>query len=637
MSGICGVISLDGQPVPVTVVEAMAAAAPHRGRAVLQVSDDRSGVLIKQARVIGATPGETSRSPDRALVVADARIDNAPELRTTLLRYGYLREGAGDPEALIAAAYEAWGEHCADRMVGDFAFVIWDPQRRRVLAARDPLAMRSLFFRVEPSRRLLFATEAKQLLAAPGVPVRIFEPAVAADLLASFGRPEWSFYDGLEQLAPGHTLIVGPDGRRVRRFWAVDPESRVDCRGVGECAEELRRVFTDAVADRLDHESRTGVMLSGGVDSGSVASVAGWLVERGAVRTPGLHAFSWAFDELDQCDERHISRHIVDRYGFVSTDVPADDAGPLACFPEHLPDQDDPFLGGFQPLIEHTLAAARAEGVGVMLGGDRGDLVIGDSGVSYLRLLQARQARALKEEMSEHRRAVGDPWPLIFRRHLLEAVAGRLRRRTPREWFSWTSQKARRTGSTGPLEPQHPEWLRPSFLEQSASQVVHDDGHEVHDRLGFARRRRHDMIFTPLHLRGVAWSERTYARYGVSFADPFSDRRVVELALALPQSVINRPGDQSKPLMRAAMAGVMPERARADADKILPLPLYERGLRRQAALVRELLAHPQVEARGWVDGPVLREHYERWLQGGALRPEFWWTLQVEIWLRTHWQ
>jgi asparagine synthase (glutamine-hydrolysing) len=146
------------------------------------------------------------------------------------------------------------------------------------------------------------------------------------------------------------------------------------------------------------------------------------------------------------------------------------------------------------------------------------------------------------------------------------------------------------------------------------------------------------MIFTQLHIRGMAWSERTYARYGLCFADPFSDRRLVDLALAVPQAVINRPGDQSKPLMRAAMRGTMPEEARRRVDKVVPSPLYDHALRHQASsTVRELLTRPRVAEHGWVDAQAWRDHYESWLAGQTrLQGEWWRTLGIEIWLRQHW-
>lgn len=156
--------------------------------------------------------------------------------------------------------------------------------------------------------------------------------------------------------------------------------------------------------------------------------------------------------------------------------------------------------------------------------------------------------------------------------------------------------------------------------------------------LGHTRALRQNLIFTQLHIRGMAWSERTYSRFGLMFADPFSDRRLVEYAIAMPQTAINRPGDFAKPLMRAAMRGVMPEEARRRVTKVLPTPLYEHSLRHDAQdTVQHLLASPRVASEGWVDATAWKAHYDAWRAGHAqLRAEWWWTLGVEIWLRRHW-
>lgn len=610
------------------------AAAPHRATGATVLWSSTDAVLASSTRRGPAAGVSARHRSDGVVVVADARIDNAAELRAALLRQGHPRERLLDVEELLRAAYAAWDLSCVEKVVGDFAFVVWDPARRLALAARDPMAMRNLYYRRERGGRLLFATELKQLLAVPGVPADIDEAAVAADLIGDFGRPDVSFFTGIDQLAPGDALVWTGDRSSTRRYWDVDPGNRLPTSGPQEAAEQLRRVFTQAVADRLDPDEPTGVLLSGGVDSGSVASVAGWLLEREPERTPALRAVSWAYEDLPQCDERHISRHVVERYALLSTHVPADDAGPLACWPAHGADPDDPFLGAFQPLIEHSLQAARAAGVGTLLGGDRGDLVIGDTGAGYLRMLEARRWQDVVPAVREQRRVLQDPVALIVQRHVVGALAARLRRRSALGWVSWMAEHARRWAASPGEQTaeQLPEWLRPEFLAR-----VDLAGVRANDAapagLDFLRAQRYRYVFTPLHLRGVAWSERTYARHGLAFADPFSDRRLVELVLSLPPSAINRPGDQSKPLMRAAMRGVMPEAARVQAAKIVPTPLYEQSLRRRAGLVRTLLTAPRIEDRGWVDAALLMRHFEQWLAGAPLRAEFWWAVQVEAWLR----
>jgi asparagine synthase (glutamine-hydrolysing) len=605
----------------------MAAAAPHRGSGATAVWVGPEGAVVAQRRS-GAGPRSGRQPAPDVVVVADARLDNAVELRRALVRSGHLPDGpVDDPAVLLAAAYAAWGEGLGSRLLGDFAVVVWDRRRRTVVALRDPMAMRSLFYRHDDGR-LLFGTEVKQVLAGPGVVAEPDEAAVLADLVGDFGRSDRSSYRGVEQLPPGCTLVSGPDGSTVRRFWDVDPHHSLVGVSASECAEELRRMFLEAVEARLDPGAPTGVLLSGGMDSGSVASAAGWLRERDPGLTPELRSYSWAFAEHPECDERAVSDVVVARYGLVPTDVPADGNGALACYPEHAPDLDDPFLGGFQPLIEHALALARDHGVGVLLGGDRGDLLVGDTGLRHLDLLRAGRWAALRTAMAEQHRVLNDPWTRMVAHHLVGGVVSRLRRRSLREWGTWL--QARAGGAT--QDSTVPAWVRAELLDR-----VDIDGAVSADHLppgldaGQASRYRY--VFTPMHLRGVAWSERTYARYGLGFADPFSDRRLVELVVALPQAALNRPGDPSKPLMREAVRGLMPEAARLASAKVDPSPLFESSLARRSELVRALLTAPLVEQRGWVDAAALLDHYEAWLSGGSMDPRFWWALQTELWLR----
>lgn len=636
VSGICGLVTFDGTSVERGAVAAMAGAASHRGEdGVLTWFGDGAGLAYQRRRVLADGADEQGLVERDGLVcIADARLDNRDELLAALATERGPdhppRDGGPGEAELILAAYRRWGDSCASRLVGDFAFVIWDTARRRLFAARDPLALRSLAYRIVPGRSVAVATEVKQLLAVPGIPVLLNETAVLGDLLAWFGKPDQSFYEGISNLAPGHTLAVDRDGSATIRYWDADPTHRIWLEDEEDYADLLRARFTDAVAARLRTDRPAGILLSGGVDSGSVAGTAGWLVREGGIPAPSLHALCWAFERFPECDERAVSALIVKHYGLDETDVAADAAGPLAGFPDHGPDRDDPFLGGFQPLIEHSLAAARAAGLGVVLGGDRGDLVIGNTGWSHLRLARAGQWRDLRMELAEHRRATDDGWGLMLRDQLLAGVAARVRRRTMR-WI-------RRLMGSGDRsrQPARPPWLRPS----TALDAVAETAGAAHRPGGFGASRgsRYDMIFTPLHIRGMAWSERTYARHGLTFADPFSDRRLVEMALAVPQVVINRPGDASKPLMRLAMRGLVPESARQRLDKVVPTPLFDHTLRHDAApTVRRLLTAPRVEARGWVDATGWQEEYESWRSGRAsLSGAWWWTLAVEIWLRRYW-
>ncbi|MFO7777940.1 MAG: asparagine synthase-related protein [Nitriliruptoraceae bacterium] len=624
MSGVCAIVTFDGAPVGPDRLAPMLTAAPYRG---LDGTGSWFGDGAGLAQQLLRTTGDELAAPvvdgDLA-VVADARLDNRSALLAALHP---TRTDCTDAQ-LIAAAYRRWGTGFAARLLGDFAIVIWDDRARRLVAARDPMAMRMLAYHHTP-RRTVVATEVKQVLAGPDVPARLDEAHVAADLIGHFGRPNWSAYEEVEVLAPGQVLELDRDGLRVRPFWSPDPGHRIWHRQPGDYAEHLRELFTDAVAARLRTDRTAGVLLSGGVDSGSVAATAGWLLERGAASAPGVHACTWIFDELEACDERGVARAIAAPYGLEHSEVVADGLWPLRDFPAHGPPRDEPFVGAFQPMIDAGLTTLRRAGARVVLGGDRGDLMIGWTGFRYLPLAKQRRWQALRTELAEHRTATGQPMWELARAHLLSPAAARLGSRARR--------LARRprpggNGNVGPLPP----WVEPAFAARHGLAELIGAGSVAPPGFGPSRALRHDWVLAQLHLRGMAWSERSYAQQGLVFADPFSDRRLAEFAMAVPQAAITPPGDNTKPLMRAAMRGILPPTALRDAGKVIPRPLYERGLLQEGtATVRHLLDGMETARRGWINERQMHEQFARSLHGAAVPAAFWPTLVTEWWVRLY--
>jgi asparagine synthase (glutamine-hydrolysing) len=203
MSGICGIIHWDKRPVNTAELELMAEPAAHRGpdgihyRTCGQAGFAHLALHITPESVRERQP--LAGPEGQALLVADARIDNRDDLIPILAEKELLAgPEATDPE-IILAAYRLWGTECPAHLLGDFAFAMWDASQQHLFAARDPMAMRAFYYRWDP-RRFLFGTEVKQILAAPEVPARIFEPAVAAHLAGCFHHLDWTFYEGIAQL-----------------------------------------------------------------------------------------------------------------------------------------------------------------------------------------------------------------------------------------------------------------------------------------------------------------------------------------------------------------------------------------------------------------------------------------------------
>lgn len=624
MGGLCGLVHWDGTPVDPLGVQRMAAAAHRASHGIRVMAEGPVGLAQLQFTSPPEAQPESPpamRAQDGLVLVADARLDNRNDLRRALA--DYVTNPDPPDSILLLAAYRRWGADCASHLLGDFAFAIYDGGRHRLFAARDPMAMRPLYYRAEP-RRLLFGSEVKQILAAPGVPIDLFEPAVAAHLVGAFGHLEWTFYDGVAQLPPAHALLAGPGGTRIWRWWDIDPGYRISYAGREQYVDHLRELFVEAVRCRMRATTKpVGVFLSGGIDSGSIAATAAWLRKRGGA-VPELRMFCWAFECVPECDERHISDQLVKHYDLPVTYVSADASPPLADYPAHGPDRDEPFVGVYQPLIERAVETAHAQGVQLVLSGDRGDLMMGNWIGGYLAAVRTDGWIELWNELRAHRRWSRDTSASILRRFVLrpgwDAVIKRLDR----------TDTGQRTS--------YPAWMAPSFAHRVGLDDLVSGGSGLPIPVGgYSRRQRYRAVFMPMHMRGVTWSERTHARFGTGFADPWSDRRIAEFVVAVPQQVIGYPGGPEKLLARQAMSGIMPDQVRRAARKIVPYPLYLRALRDTAVTtIESLLTESQAAARGYIELPELKRHYHAIRAGEREHPCFWWALSLEMWLRAHW-
>ena len=622
MSGICGIVRWDGVPVDAAWITAMMEAASWRG-------PDGSGYEVNGSIGIGylshqVTPesvGEQQplvHGPTGIVVSADLRLDNREELPGA-------DATASDAQVLLGC-YLKWGEACASRLLGDFAYALWDPRDRAVSLVRDAMGMRPLYYRSEP-RRVIWASEIKQLLAVPGVERRLNETAVATHLSGSYLPLGMSYYEGIMQVVPGEVVTIRQEGVRARRYWAIDRPGRVRYRREQEYAERFRELFERAVECRLRSVKPVGISLSGGMDSGAVASMVGWLYERGKSRyTPEFRAYSWAFDELTQCDERAVSRLITDRYHIPAIDVPADAAWPLRDYPRHGPDEDDPCAFYFAEITNDLIASAAGAGVRLLMTGERGDAVVGHWVYDYPGLLARLKLGTLVRELAAHGGAMGRPLLPAAKQLLLKPLASRYVRR----------DVASAPDRASPL----PEYLTPRYANSPelamGRSATNPECHIADD----AQRRRFRLIFSAMSTRSIEVLERHHARHGIDHADPWSDRRLAEYIVSIPQHVVHRYGDVKR-IVREALGPMLPEHHRRPIDNTVKpdaTALFDRGLLDRSRVVMERLIQDSVAAElGFVDKSVLWDDYQGLLAGRPDRYDIWWFITMEMWLQTHWK
>ena len=273
---MCGIAGWVG-PGARTKVESMISVVEHRGPdgggiyAADNVSLGHRRLAILDLSKDGSQP--MARGP--ITVVFNGEIYNYIELRSQLEMGGHRFRSSSDTEVLLAA-YETWGTGCVERFDGMWSFALHDPSRNLLFCSRDRFGEKPFLFNCGPDY-FAFGSEAKQLRR---VGLGLAADAVSVHQYLTFGRPlldDSTFYRGISALPPGHNMLVDIDTLDVEtvRYYRPGEMGLFDDVGKGDLPEVFRAEIGRSISNRLRSDVSVGVLLSGGVDSSLIASLAG--------------------------------------------------------------------------------------------------------------------------------------------------------------------------------------------------------------------------------------------------------------------------------------------------------------------------------------------------------------------------
>lgn len=591
MSAIAGLLRLDGAPVSAeSLSPALALMAPY-GR------DARglwcNGPIALGCQVQHFTPEAENYPLTRGhlTVLADARLDGRPELCAALDVPPTERAAVTDGELLLRA-YERWGAGCAERLLGDYAFAIWDATARRLFMARDHIGARPLFY-WHTEKEFAFATDLPALLAIPGVRRELDEVEVGWLLLSmSPGVHDnvHTYYRGVRKLPFGHTLTLDERGLRLARHW--HPERLPDVRlpGHEDYVEQLHGLVERAVADRLRTRLPVGAHLSGGLDSSSVAVLANRLLRQRGAAPPTV--FSWSPPpgaNPEETEHRRILA-ICQQEGLtpIYTKATNEDSFQLAELDISL----RPALTlGLELAVQRRAATM---GLGLMLSGWGGD-----EGVSY-------NARGLASDY-----LVRGQWRALARYLGLADLVRRPRGMVQMLRYFYSDA----------LLPTLPDALwerlayrqarshrgRPFILPEFAARIrphLRTDVPRVREVPG--SRNCQIALYHHGHVTARMESWAAFgAEHGLTYAYPLTDRRVLEFVYGVPPELHHQPG-QSRKLYRHATSRLFPPGVPWDSVKQDPA-LAEHNRQRKTAAGLTQLHESLCQPNPWVDTARLRE------------------------------
>jgi len=634
MCGIAGAVwSAKGEPLPGDVLERMTDLLAHRG------PDDR-GFYTSAASGdagYGSTPGVAlgfrrlsiidlagghqplANEDETIWVVFNGEIYNHRDLRHRLEGSGHRFRTHSDTETLVHA-YEDEGPSFLRHLNGMFALAIWDLPRRRLLLARDRLGKKPLVYRVEPDR-LLFASELKSILAAPGVPREIDPNSLDEYFTFQYVPHPRTIFRGIYKLPPAHYALYADGRLTVSCYWQPDFSYEAD-RPAADFRAELREELTAAVGRRLEADVPLGAFLSGGVDSSIVVGL------MRSLRQEPVKTFSIGFP-VKEFDETSYAREVATRLGTEHHEFRVEPDG-LEVLPKLVWHFDEPF-GDSSAIPTYYVSQLTRQHVTVALTGDGGDELF----AGYPRYRAVQLGAWFDRLPAAARRILAGPhwqWlPAGFhqksRRRQFKRLVAALNLSPPQRYLDWVSifNLARRAelydddfvarlGDSDPLE-----FLARAFARSKGRDPV--TAASLTDLVTYLP----CDLMTKVDIASMANSLECRA--------PFLDYRVVELAARMPVHLKQR-WLRGKRIMLETFGDLLPASVRKRSKMGFGVPLAHWFRHELKDFARDVLLDTRAGERGLFRAEAvsrLLDEHQRGVFDHSYR--LWSLLVLEMWQR----
>jgi asparagine synthase (glutamine-hydrolysing) len=594
----------DGAPIEAALLQSLTDFLCYRGPDACGIWSDRSigmGHALLRTGCESTNERQPANVEDNYWIVADARLDARQELIAELHHAKRKLDSTAPESELILQAYAAWGTSCVDHLRGEFSFALWDMLHKRLFCARDHFGIKPLYYAGIGSL-LVLSNTLDCVRKHPLVSGQLNDLAIGEFLLFDMIRePGATSFADIQRLPPAHMLVSREAGISVRRYWTLPVADPLRHCQPSDCLDEFRELLDRAVADRL-RADRVGVLMSGGLDSPTVAASAQrTLGHHGA--DSGLCAYTEVFENLIPHEERRYAGMVAEALGIPIEFQLGDEHGLW----NDLDRQDHQWP---EPVHSPWSDSGRAQ-LRKVATRNRVALTGFGADPAFSCLLSAHFLKLLKNR--QIRRVLGDA-----RRYL--AAQGRLSRFYVRtrihRWFASEKETS-----------WYPGWLNKDLEKRFALRERWETLRCGPAPNGALRRTAYEAMVDPSWPNLFEGYDPGVTGVAVEVRHPFFDLRLVEFLLALPAL----PWCSDKELLREAARGILPEAVR---------------LRPKSPLLRDpLVALLERPESAWVDSfeavPDLGRYVERrlipkvfgekdpWSAWIHLRP-----LSLNFWLRS---
>jgi len=601
------------------------------GFSVVQVTARRKTLSL--AQFIDSIGPAFAERPECA-VVFDGNLYNQADLKSEL---GFSPTTVIDDAQLILHGFERWGEQLLKRLRGAFALLIWDKARELLLCLRDPLGTYPLFY-ADTANGFMASTCIDMLTRQPGVPWRVNRAALADYFLDRFPRLEETFFEGINRVPPGHVVRLTHDDRSSYRYWDPAPEGTITWLSRDDV--ERFDYFLERAVERCLRFGPTGIFLSGGLDSVSVAAIAAKQSRQEALGNP--LALSLVFPD-PRMSEEIVQRGVAAELNLPLVIKPFYDMigseqllRPAIELSRTLP---MPLMNVWLPAYQELAREGKQRGCRTILTGNGGDEWLTVSPYLAADLLRAlnfrgvyRLGESLRRSHARTRLAIARMllWTFGAKPLLLPAAHRFIKKAAP------SVLRLRRR-----LFPDMPKWLAPDVALRNELKLRREEYAAKKQKSSAGSRYLQEGRIAFDHPL-ISWDLEeyfnVYGRNNLRLLQPYWDPDLVEWLYRTPPFMLNH-GGRNKGLVRAWLAREFPNLGFERQVKLEATSFYVSSVRRESrALWNELGSARVLGELGVVDAHELTPYLERLLgneQTGLDAHRVWAVLNLESWARAH--
>jgi asparagine synthase (glutamine-hydrolysing) len=553
----------------------------------------------------------------QVVLIFNGEIYNYIEVKEALKAKGHTFRTDSDTEVILQS-YLEYGTDCVQHFNGMWAFAIYDFRKNRLFCSRDRLGVKPFYYCAQ-QQHLFFSSELKALHAVLQLDKANLSKVYEYLAYGYRNNDGETFLEGCNELLPGHNLIVENGQVQTQEYWTLrenlyqhDPNLSPQ--------EEYVRLFESSVKLRYRSDVPVALLLSGGLDSSSIAKVTDNLIQRGEMNQTEIHAFIASFPGFED-DETAIAREFIKTCQHIRLhEMEIDTKKAISELDQIVYDLDHPVFS-FNVVVHHNIMrACKARGLKVVLNGQGSDEAFAGydryiSGAHLVDQLLSKNGQFLQEfaTLSKHNN-YSKPFLLsqMFKSVISQSTAAYLRARYQEKSLPYLDQNFVKN-SYDHYKPAYQFSLKGNNLTQYLLKQINREG-----------------LNQILHYEDVSSMSQS-----IEIRSPFMDYRLMEFAFSIPNDLKFKNG-VTKLIQRETIGKMLPDSITKNRRKIgfrTPFLDYLSNDPDFRTYVKDLLNSSSFASKQIWKADKIREVFEHPQQQPGF--PFWRMINLELWSKAY--